>query len=110
MLVVDDQEEIARISKLFVHRGKDERDNLFVVVRWFVSGKEKDKKTGWDVLSERKVDHNRRKYPQVYSFLSIKRKCQVEHCCNSGCHVEKGQVTKMIHAAHETFLVNPWMS
>jgi len=110
VLVVDGQEEIARIGKLFIHQGKDQKDNLFVVVRWFVPEREKDKKTNWDVLSERKVDARRRKYPQVYSFLSIRRKCQVEHLCNSGCHVDQGRVTKIIHAPPETFLVNPWMS
>ena len=109
VLAVDGKQEIDRIAKLFVHRGKNQKDNLFVVVRWFVP-KEKDRKTGWEVLAERKVDHQRRKYPQVYSFLSIRRKCQVEHFCNSGCCVEKGQVTKIMHASHETFLVNPWMS
>ena len=106
---MDDKQEIARIAKLFVHRGKNQKDNLFVVVRWFVP-KEKDKKTGWEVVSERKVNHHRRKYPQVYSFLSIRRKCQVEHFCSSGCYVKKGHVPKMIHAPHETFLVKPWMS
>jgi len=109
VLVVGGLEEYARIQTMFVHRGKDTLERLFVLVRWYVATS-RDTKTTWDVLTERKVDAHRNKYAQVFSFLSVKRKASVEHMCREGCHVEQGRCTKFTHTTHDQFLVNPWMS
>ena len=110
LLAVGGQEEIARISHIFIHKGKDDVERLFVAVRWFVP-RGKDSKTGWVILKESKADANRAKYDQIFSFMSIKRKIAVEHLCTGECHVNQGQKkTAWVHSATESFLVNPWMS
>jgi len=109
VLSLEGVEEFARISQLFIHRGKDGEDRLFLIVRWFVPSLI-DSVTTWQVLCERRADSKRKKYDQVFSFLSVLRKASVEHQCTANCEVKRDPVTRIHHCEKEIFLINPYMS